>query len=399
MIKHPLLLCVFLLLTSCGGGGYYISLISADPLPDTTPSLAPTVATPAIAAGRLHTLVLKHDGTVWAWGWNASGQLGDGTTTNNTIPVRVEGLTDVISIATGYSHSIALKRDGTVWAWGNNIFGQLGIGTPTFHHSTPVQVKGLTGVTAIAAGHLHTLALKSDGTVWAWGLNASGQLGDCTTTKRVVPVRASDLTGVKAIVGGYSHSIALKKDGTLWAWGTNFWRQPEDENFFLSTSIPTQVNGLTGVKAMAAGRQHTIALKNDGTVWAWKTIPPGLSEERGHTSRTSLVRVKGLTNVTAIASGESLCLALKRDGTVWVWRVNTSGPWEVDSHARTGPVRVKGLTNVKAVAGGDTHSLALKSDGTVWAWGQNDFGQLGNGTTSKESRTPVKVRELTLSST
>lgn len=187
-----------------------------------------------VVAGNTHTASLKSDGTVWAWGNNSHGQLGDGTTINKSIPVQVLGsggvgyLTGVTAIAAGYTHTVALKADGTVWAWGYNSVGELGDGTTT-NRSTPVQVLGhggvgyLTGVTAIAAGYDHTLALKSDGTLWAWGNNSNGQLGDGTTTNRFTPVQvvgaggAGYLTGVTVIAGGGRHTLALKSDGTLWA--------------------------------------------------------------------------------------------------------------------------------------------------------------------------------------
>ncbi|MBI5299281.1 MAG: RCC1 repeat-containing protein, partial [Deltaproteobacteria bacterium] len=177
----------------------------------------------AIAGGSSHSLALKSNGTVWAWGYNGSGQLGDGTTTERDTPVQVSGLSGVTAIASGNGHGLALKSDGTVWTWGYNTYGQLGDGTTTERH-TPVQVLGsLSGVTAIAGGfsNNHSLALKSDGTVWAWGANDFGQLGDGTTTERHTPVQVSDLSGVTAIAGGSVHSLALKSDGTVWAWGYN----------------------------------------------------------------------------------------------------------------------------------------------------------------------------------
>ncbi|MBI5237580.1 MAG: putative Ig domain-containing protein, partial [Deltaproteobacteria bacterium] len=157
-----------------------------------------------------HTIALKNDGTVWAWGWNNYGQLGDGATIDRTTPVQVSGLTNVTAIAGGAEHTIVLKNDGTVWAWGRNIYGQLGDGT-TIDRTTPVQVSTLTNVNAIAGGGEHTIVLKNDGTVWAWGWNIYGELGDGTTIQRTTPVQVSGLTNVTAIAGGWLHTIAIKK--------------------------------------------------------------------------------------------------------------------------------------------------------------------------------------------
>lgn len=182
---------------------------------------------PQVAAGDYHSLALKSDGTVWAWGYNVCGQLGDGTTTSKTTPVQVFGLTGITAIAGGGYHSLALKSDGTVWAWGDNGYGQLGDGTIT-QRIAPVQVYGLTGITTIAAGNCHSLALKSNGTVWAWGWNGYGQLGDGTTTDKITPVQVSCLTGITTIAAGGISSLALKSDGTVWAWGDNYFGQLGD---------------------------------------------------------------------------------------------------------------------------------------------------------------------------
>jgi alpha-tubulin suppressor-like RCC1 family protein len=183
----------------------------------------------AIAAGGAHSLALKSDGTVWAWGYNGYGQLGDGTTSSRSLPVPVSGLSGVTAIAAGNNgyittHSLALKSDGTVWAWGYNNYGQLGDNSTTARNS-PTQVlsavgQPFTSVTAIAAGGGHSLALKADGTAWAWGYNYYGQLGDGSTTARGLPVQLPGLTGVTAIAAGDNHSLAASTDGTEWAWGS-----------------------------------------------------------------------------------------------------------------------------------------------------------------------------------
>src|SRR3989338_2173081 len=145
-------------------------------------------ATPQISAGEYHSLALKSDGTVWAWGNNSDGQLGDRETINRRIPVEVLGLKEVIAIAGESTNSLVLKSDGTVWVWGNNSDGQLGDGT-TKKKYFPVQTQGLKDVIAIAGGNSHGIALKSNGTVWTWGNNKNGQLGDNTTTNRNIPVQ------------------------------------------------------------------------------------------------------------------------------------------------------------------------------------------------------------------
>jgi alpha-tubulin suppressor-like RCC1 family protein len=361
----------------------------------------------AIAAGFYHTVALKSGGTVWAWGYNTYGQLGDGTNTQRTTPVQAHGpgnigyLSGVTAIAASGYHTVALKNDSSVWDWGNNGAGQLGDGTVT-NRNTPVQVSGLSGVTAIASGDFHTVALKSDGTAWDWGNNGNGQLGDGTNTQRTTPVQVHGpgdvgfLSGVTAIAGGGSHTVALKSDGTVWDWGLNLYGQLGDGTT-TGRYTPVQVFGLSGFTAIAGGLYHTAALKCDGTVWAWGRNAYGALGDGTTTDRYAAVQVLGsgsigyLTGVTAIAAGANHTVALKSDGTVWDWGSNGYGQLGNGTTTTTStPVQVSGLTGVTAIAAGWGHTVALKSDGTVWAWGRNASGQLGDGTITQRT-TPVQV--------
>ncbi|WP_158625733.1 RCC1 domain-containing protein [Corallococcus carmarthensis] len=347
-----------------------------------------------LAGGLQHTLALKQDGTVWAWGRNADGQLGDGTTTARPTPAQAPGVTGVTALVAGGYHSLALKQDGTVWAWGHNSEGQLGDGTTTAR-STPVQVPGLTGVAVVVAGGYHTLALKQDGTVWALGNNAAGQLGDGTRASRLTPVQAQGLTGIAALVAGTYHTVALKQDGTVWAWGYNNEGQLGDGTT-TDRLTPVRVQGLTAVTAIVAGDSRTLALKQDGTVWAWGRNAEGQLGDGTTTTRPTPVQVPGLTGVAALAAGVYHTLALKQDGTVWAWGNNDHGQFgDGTKVSRLTPVQVPGLTGVAALVAGGSHTLALKQDNTVWAWGRNAEGQLGDGTTTVRL-TPVQVPGLSL---
>lgn len=346
------------------------------------------------------------------WGSNAICGT-DGTTSN--APVQVSNLSGVKDIADGVCIGLALKTDGTVWAWSNNDHGQLGNGTTT-PSSTPVQVSNLSGVKAIAVGEEHGLALKTDGTVWAWGYNNHGQLGDGSTTDRYVPVQVSNLSGVKAVAAGRYHSIALKEDGTVWVWGWNASGQLGDGSTTdrympvqvkgqpltnkLSTSSliipPVAGNYLSGVKAIAGGESHSLALKEDGTVWAWGSNDRAQLGNGIIAKSNTPVRVSNLSGVKAVAGGDNHNLALEEDGTVWAWGYNVSGQLGNGTNTTKSntPVQVSNLGGVKALAAGGLHSLALKTDGTVWAWGDNEFGQLGIGTYSPGTNTPVEVSNL-----
>jgi alpha-tubulin suppressor-like RCC1 family protein len=254
----------------------------------------------AIAAGNFHSLALKNDGTVWTWGSNSLGQLGNGNYADSNVPVQVSNIAGVVAIAGGDAHSLALKNDGSVWSWGDNLGGQLGNGTSILKSNVPVQVSSLTGVIAIAAGAYHSLALKNDGTVWAWGDNGFGQLGNGTNiVKSNVPVQVSSLTGVIAIAAGTYHSLALKNDGTVWAWGYNNYGQLGNGSNIFYSNVPVQVSSLTGVIAIAAmGSSHSLALKNDGTVWAWGANGYGQLGIGNYTDKNVPVQVTGMCYVS-----------------------------------------------------------------------------------------------------
>ena len=365
---------------------------SPTPLPSPTPILT---VTPKVTARGFHTVALKPDSTVWAWGHNGYGQLGDDSITDRTTPVQVSCLSNATAIESGVFHTIVLKSDGTVWTWGYNGYGQLGDGTTT-DSTTPIQVSGLSNIIAIAGGGYHTIALKSDGTVWTWGRNEYGQLGDSTTLNRTSPVQVTDLSNIIAIEDGGHHTIALKSDGTVWTWGYNEWGQLGDGTTTNRTT-PVQVSGLSGVTVIAGGNDHTIAMKSDGTVWAWGHNSYGQLGDgtATNTPRTTPVQVIGLSDIADIAGGEWHTIALKSDGTVWTWGDNTYGELGDGSSldVRAIPMQISGLSDVVAIEGGFYHTVALKSDGTIWTWGYNEYGELGDGTNTNTS-TPVQVNDF-----
>jgi alpha-tubulin suppressor-like RCC1 family protein len=352
----------------------------------------------AIAGGWQHSLALKSDATVWAWGAGFLGQLGDGNFYTDppygvATPVRVSGLTSVTAIAGGLVHSLALKSDGTVWAWGDGEEGQLGDGNfysfPHYGVATAVQVSGLTTVMAIAGGNYHSLALKSDGRVWAWGYAYDGQLGDgnfyAPFAGVATPVQVSALTTVTAIAAGGDHSLALKSDGTVWAWGYGYFGQLGDGIFYVNSPIPggegplggvatpVQVSGLTTVTAIAGGGNHSLALKSDGTVWAWGygeygQLGDGNFYTTGNRGVARPVQVSGLSGVVAIAGGARHSLALKYDGTVWAWGSGEEGQlgdgnfYANPPYGVATPVLASSLGQpVSAIAAGGNNSLALSA--------------------------------------
>jgi alpha-tubulin suppressor-like RCC1 family protein len=336
--------------------------------------------TSRLTANQNHSLALKSDGTVFGWGQNDSGELGDGTAANiRTTPVQAAGLTSMAVVSTGWYHSIGLKTDGTVWTWGYNGEGELGNGG-TSQQPTPLQVSSLTGVVAVSAGARHSVVVKSDGTVWAWGQNSNGQLGDGTTGQRLSPVQAISIANVIAVAAGEFHTLALKSDGTVWAWGYNGYGELGDGTTTQRSSA-VQVLGLTGVIAISAGSIHSLALKADGTVWAWGYDGNGELGDGGTTSAPEIVRVVGLVDVISISAGDSHSLAAKSDGTAWAWGYNNGGQLGIgNTIQQVIPQQVTGLTGILAVAAGLTHSNALKDDGTIWSWGDNTYGQFAEPT-------------------
>lgn len=346
-----------------------------------------------ISGGAGHTMVLMKDGTVWTWGKNYQGQLGDGTTTDSLTPVQVTGLTDVKEIAGGHNYSMALKSDGSVWTWGINNHRQfLGDGT-TIERHTPVKV--LTNVRHIAKTRYHAIALKNDGTVWTWGYNYSGQLGDGTKIDRLTPVKVTGLTDIKEIAAGSDHSMALKNDGTVWTWGDNSYGKLGDGTK-VSTTEPVQVIGLSDVKAIAAGGNHSMALKDDGTVWTWGyngqyQLGHSKSSPRLNSTPKEVIEI---SDVKEIAAGYNHSIALKDDGTVYTWGCNYKGQLgDGTTTCSISPLKI--LTDVKTIAAGYDHTMVVQNDGTVWAWGLNDYGQLGNQKKYSDFR-PVKALGLDL---
>ena len=342
------------------------------------PSAARVV--PQVAAGDSHTLLLTSDGTVYAAGYNGNGQLGNGTTLGLSVLRPVAGLAGAVSIASGAFHGLALRADGTVAAWGSNAAGQLGHNSTNNSERYFVDVTGLSSVAEITAGTYHSVAVRNDGTVWAWGLNAEGQVGDGSIVPvRLAPVQVTGLAGVTAIAAGGRHTLALLADGTLRAWGANDSGQLGDGTT-TQRNAPVPVSGLSNVIAIAAGDAHSLALKNDGSVVAWGFNAFGQLGVGDTANRLVPTAVTSLgTGVGLIAAGANHSLAVKVGGALYSWGNNANSQLGNGNNTnQTSPVLLASPSLVTAIAGGSRHSAAITADRKLHVWGDNFFGQVGN---------------------
>jgi alpha-tubulin suppressor-like RCC1 family protein len=269
-----------------------------------------------VTAAWYDSYALKNDGTLWGWGGNFSGELATGNASAQSTPVAISGLTGrVTQVSAGAYHVLALKSDGTVWAWGSNSNGQLGNGTTTDSH-TPVQVTGLSNIVAIAAGAYHSLAIKADGSVWGWGFNTNGQVGDGTTTQRLTPVELSGWgagSGATAVFANDYGSLLQKSDGTVWAWGTLDYGS-NGATTADQQSAPVQVTGLSDVVALATGSYQDVAAEADGTVWTWGAAPAGALGTGTLAASSTPAQVSGVSDAIAVGAGLSQTYITEYDG-------------------------------------------------------------------------------------
>ena len=334
--------------------------------------------------------------TLMTWGSNTSGQLGDNTTTHRSTPVTTfAGGTNWKQVSGGNSFTAAIKTDGTLWTWGNNSNGQLGDNTTTQRNTPVTTFAGGINWKQVACGGSHTAAIKTDGTLWTWGNNAYGRLGDNTTTHRSTPVTTfAGGTNWKQVSGGSSFTAAIKTDGTLWTWGRNYAGQLGTNTTTHRSTPGTTFAGGTNWKQVSCGYHHTAAIKTDGTLWTWGYNifgQVGNNVEFGPDVITPVTTFAGGTNWKQVACGDYHNAAIKTNGTLWTWGLNSNGQiGDNTSTQRNTPVTTfAGGTNWKHVSdGGGEYTAAIKTDGTLWTWGYNNNGLLGDNTTIRRS-TPI----------
>jgi alpha-tubulin suppressor-like RCC1 family protein len=340
---------------------------------------------------------IKTDGTLWTWGYNASGQLGDGTTVAKSSPIQIGSSTNWASLTTSGTHNVAIKTDGSLWGWGRGYNGGLGLGD-TNNRSSPTQVGSLTNWLRICSGQYTTLAVKTDGTLWAWGDGGAGRLGLGDITNRSSPTQVGALTNWSKIANGGNFSLAVKTNGTLWGWGSgNSGRLGLGNTTYISS--PAQVGALTNWSSVAGGGGCGIAIKTDGTLWALGGFNASGNLGLGNTTYySSPKQVGSSTTWSSVLANAGTIMAVKTDGSLWaIGGYNALGALGLgDTNNRSSPNQVGALYNWSSFStpGGGSYSIgAIKTDGTIWTWGRNASGQLGIGDTNDRS-SPTQVGSL-----
>jgi alpha-tubulin suppressor-like RCC1 family protein len=355
------------------------------------------MSTQTIAIGYKHTLAIKKDGSLWAWGDNEFGQLGDGTTTSRLEPVKI--MNNVVSISAAIQHSYAIKADGSLWAWGDNFrdgrnspgAGRLGDGTDE-HRLSPVKI--MDGVAYVTAGPGITLAIQTDGSLWAWGIGLpSGSTNEKIAGSNLcysgVPIKI-----MESVIAAYASQgtgnemggMAIKADGTLWIWGTNGFGQINGK---IRENSSTPIAVMDSVMSASMGAWHSLAVKTDGSLWAWGSYQVTTYDFQ-QTPPESPVKIMDSVKFVSASTFQN-SLVIKTDNSLWSFGRNYHGASGigVDGVQNT-PSKV--MDNVTETVAGYSHSVALTADGSLWVWGSNYYGAFGNGIKSdNDSNKPTRV--------
>jgi alpha-tubulin suppressor-like RCC1 family protein len=333
-------------------------------------------------------MAIKKDGSLWAWGFNGCGQFGNGTTTASNVPIRIGDDSDWLTVSAGVSYTMAIKTDGSLWAWGIDYHGELGIYKSGLGEidTAPVQVGSATDWLAVFAGREYTIAIKINGSLWGWGWNSFGQIGNGTNSQYLAPTRIGTDTDWCVAADADGDYVAIDMDFILLS-------QKEDEK-----RLAMAEDGPFTIKSVSANNGFTVAIKTNGSLWAWGWNQYGQLGDgtitRVVTDRRTPARIGTGNDWEAVDTGNGFTVALKTDGSLWAWGNNEYGQLGNnkggEDEMETAPVRIGYDTDWLAVSAGNRHTAAIKTDGSLWAWGSNNYGQLGNGTTTN-SRVPVRI--------
>lgn len=364
-------------------------------------------ATPKVQTGgdsvyATHSVVLKSDGKIWAWGRNEDGQLGIGSYTDSYTPVQVGTDSDWIDVATGINHTVAIKRDGSLWGWGDHSFGQLGLGdNAAQRYNTPQRIGNDTDWVAISAGGFFTLALKSNGTLWAFGDNAYGQLGDGTfwSKKSPVQVYAPGVTFVKISAGGH-HVLAISSTNELYSWGSNDYGQVGNGNVSIDAGTPVKISTANNWIMVSAGSEHSMALNSSGELYVWGSnayVQLGLGDQVNRsipTKNTNLPLLNVSSIKTTIAAGWTFSAVLD-DGNLYMWGYNSHGQFcHVNNPTGSSiPILVDSSSKWFSIWTTGYNTIGLQTDPayTLWTCGRNNFGQIGDGTNVPLRASPTQI--------
>ncbi len=367
----------------------FISLLAAAPAASSA-----AAQTARIGAGDSYSLALARNSSLWAWGYNNHGQLGLGTPDiERHSPSQAGADRDWVTVSAGRAHALALKADGSLWGWGYNYYYQLFGGPPGDKFSPTHMGAEYNDWVAVAAGGDHSLGLRADGSLWSSGSNAGGQCGLGYFSEKVVgPAQVGLDNNWTAIAAGAGHSLGIKTDGSLWAWGRDDAGQLGLGADTSNRPTPMQVGTDYDWMAISAGFNHSLGIKQDGSLWGWGNNQQGqLGVGDPLTSRLVPTQATTITGLKTVSAGSWFSLGVKTNGSLWAWGANVYGQLGFgDTTRRTIPTQVGYDTSWQEVAGASFFSLALRKNSSVWAWGYNNHGQLGQGNTT-DKYTPVQV--------
>jgi alpha-tubulin suppressor-like RCC1 family protein len=395
---------------------------------DTTPNRKTPITTFAggttwkqISCGREHTAAIKTDGTLWTWGSGGNGRLGTNNTTTRSTPVTTfAGGNNWKQISCGREHTAAIKTDGTLWTWGFGTNGGLGDNTTTNRNTPVTTFAGGTTWKSVSGGYNGTAAIKTDGSLWTWGRNSSGQLGTNDTTDRSTPITTfaggTNWKQVSLSADNGNYTTAIKTDGSLWVWGANAQGQLGDFSTTTRSTPVTTFAGGNNWKQVSCGQEHTVAIKTDGSLWVWGDGFLGRLGITGPTvdRSTPITTFAGGTNWKQVSAGGRHTFAIKTDGTLWGWGWDPTGAMGTNGGGGFGvegvPVTTfAGGNNWKQVAGGYDYTTAIKTNGTFINDDDSNISLLNtkyynisltcNGTTIKIHLDSVEILSTTISGT